>query len=83
MTTAMARAGHDSADACPAAGIRAAGDPEIPRPLRLLVTAGRSLTESAGLPVAACQCDGCVVMVRWYLRYGLSCQDDWEDRREY
>jgi len=32
---------------------RAAGDLEIPRPLRLLCTAGWNLTESIGLPVAA------------------------------
>ncbi|HEX6523593.1 MAG TPA: hypothetical protein VF070_26870 [Streptosporangiaceae bacterium] len=33
--------------------MRAAGDLEVPRPLRLLLTAAWSLTESAGLPVAA------------------------------
>src|ERR1700722_9560845 len=32
---------------------RAAGDLELPRPLRLLVTAGWNLTESIGLPLAA------------------------------
>jgi hypothetical protein len=32
---------------------RGAGDLEVPRPLRLLLTAGWSLTESAGLPAAA------------------------------
>ncbi len=38
----------------PSAGsIRSAGDLEVPRPLRLLLTAGWSLTESAGLPAAA------------------------------
>jgi hypothetical protein len=38
----------------PSAGsIRGAGDLEVPRPLRLLLTAGWSLTESAGLPAAA------------------------------
>ena len=34
-------------------GRHAAGDLEIPRPLRLLLTAGWNLTESIGLPVAA------------------------------
>jgi hypothetical protein len=33
--------------------LRAAADLEIPRPLRLLLTAGWNLTESIGLPVAA------------------------------
>ncbi|HEY1626284.1 MAG TPA: hypothetical protein VGG16_21075 [Streptosporangiaceae bacterium] len=37
----------------PVAAVEAAGDLELPRPLRLLVTAGLSLAESAGLPVAA------------------------------
>ncbi|HEX4087205.1 MAG TPA: hypothetical protein VHZ33_00750 [Trebonia sp.] len=32
---------------------RSAGDLELPRPLRLIVTAGWNLTESIGLPVAA------------------------------
>jgi hypothetical protein len=32
---------------------RVAGDLEVPRPLRLLLTAGWNLTESIGLPVAA------------------------------
>lgn len=40
-------------DHSPAASTRGAGDLEIPRPLRLLLTAGWSLAESAGLPVAA------------------------------
>jgi hypothetical protein len=53
MTAATARAGDDDDGASPAAGIRADGDLEVPRPLRLLLTAGWSLTESAGLPVAA------------------------------
>ena len=35
------------------AAARAAGDLELPRPLRLLLTAGWNLTESIGLPVAA------------------------------
>jgi uncharacterized membrane protein len=38
----------------PAAGARVTGDLEIPRPLRLVLTAGWNLAESAGLPVAAC-----------------------------
>lgn len=53
MTAATAGAGHDGAGPSPAAGIRAAGNLEVPRPLRLLLTAAWSLTESAGLPVAA------------------------------
>lgn len=53
MTAATVRAGDDGAGASPEAGIRAAGDLEVPRPLRLLLTAGWSLAESAGLPVAA------------------------------
>ena len=36
-----------------ASSTRGAGDLEVPRPLRLLLTAGWSLTESAGLPAAA------------------------------
>jgi len=36
-----------------AAAAAAAGDLELPRPLRLLLTAGWNLTESIGLPVAA------------------------------
>jgi hypothetical protein len=52
MTAATAGAIHDDAGPSPAAGIRAAADLEFPRPLRLL-TAAWSLTESAGLPVAA------------------------------
>jgi hypothetical protein len=35
------------------AGAGPAGDLELPRPLRLLLTAGWNLTESVGLPVAA------------------------------
>src|SRR5215475_112927 len=53
MTVAMVRAGHDGARAVPAAKARMAQDLEVPRPLRLLVTAGWSLAESAGLPAAA------------------------------
>jgi hypothetical protein len=51
MAVATARAGDDGAS--PADSIRAAGDLEVPRPLRLLLTAAWSLAESAGLPVAA------------------------------
>src|SRR5262245_7712420 len=43
MTVAMVRAGHDGARAVPAATARMAQDLEVPRPLRLLVTAGWSL----------------------------------------
>jgi len=53
MTAVMVRAGHDGAGSSPAANAGRAGDLEVPRPLRLLVTAGWSLTESVGLPVAA------------------------------
>jgi hypothetical protein len=53
MTAATARAGHDGAGVSPGDSMRAAGDLEVPRPLRLMLTAAWSLTESAGLPVAA------------------------------
>ena len=53
MTAPLVRTGHGSAGSSTAASARMAGDLEVPRPLRLLVTAGWSLTESAGLPVAA------------------------------
>jgi hypothetical protein len=53
MTAATVRAGHDGAGFSPAASVRVAEDLEVPRPLRLLLTAGWSMTESAGLPVAA------------------------------
>jgi hypothetical protein len=53
MTAATARADHEPAGPSPAAASRMAGDLELPRPLRLLLTAAWSLTESAGLPVAA------------------------------
>jgi len=53
MTAAMARAPNDGAGPCPAASARMAGDLEVPRPLRLILTAGWSLTESVGLPAAA------------------------------
>lgn len=53
MTAAKARAGHNGAGSPPAASIRGAGNLEVPRPLRLLLTAAWSMAESAGLPVAA------------------------------
>ena len=53
MTGATAREHDDDAGPYPAASARAAGDLEVPRPLRLILTAGWNLTESAGLPVAA------------------------------
>src|SRR5450432_1624345 len=53
MTAATVRARHDSAGSSPAASTCMAGDLELPRPLRLLLTAGWNLTESVGLPVAA------------------------------
>jgi hypothetical protein len=53
MTVAMVSAGPDGAGPVPAANAGMAQDLEVPRPLRLLVTAGWSLAESAGLPGAA------------------------------
>src|SRR6188472_567925 len=53
MTTAIARARSDGAGSCPAASARMAGDLEVPRPLRLILTAAWNLTESVGLPAAA------------------------------
>jgi hypothetical protein len=53
MTAAMARARDDGAGSCPAASARVAGDLEVPRPLRLILTAAWNLTESVGLPAAA------------------------------
>jgi hypothetical protein len=53
MTAAMVRSRNDGAGSFPADSACTAGDLEIPRPLRLLLTAGWSLTESVGLPVAA------------------------------
>ena len=53
MTAAMVRARPDGAGSSPAADACMAGDLELPRPLRLLLTAGWNLTESVGLPVAA------------------------------
>src|ERR1039458_5828971 len=53
MTAATVRARHDGAASFPAANACMAGYLEIPRPLRLILTAGWNLTESVGLPVAA------------------------------
>jgi hypothetical protein len=53
MTAVAVRAGHDDAVPSPPASVRAVGDLEVPRPLRLLLTAGLSVGESAGLPMAA------------------------------
>lgn len=52
MTTAR-RARDDGAGSFPAASVRITQDLELPRPLRLALTAGGNLSESAGLPVAA------------------------------
>ena len=53
MTAAIARARSGGAGSCPAASARMAGDLEVPRPLRLILTAGWNLSESVGLPAAA------------------------------
>jgi hypothetical protein len=53
MTAVAVRAGHDDAIPSQAASVRATGDLEVPRPLRLLLTASCSVGESAGLPMAA------------------------------
>jgi hypothetical protein len=53
MTAAMVRARSDGAGPCPAANARMAGDLEVPRPLRLILTAAWSLSESVGLPAVA------------------------------
>jgi hypothetical protein len=53
MTAAMVRAQPDGTGPSQAADACMAGDLELPRPLRLLLTAGWNLTESVGLPVAA------------------------------
>ena len=58
MTAIAVTAGHDDAvpsGAVPsgATGAHAVGDLEVPRPMRLLLTASWSLGESAGLPMAA------------------------------
>src|ERR1035438_139062 len=53
MTAATVRARHDGAASFPAANACMAGYLEIPRPLRLILTAGWNLSESVGFPVAA------------------------------
>jgi uncharacterized membrane protein len=63
MTAAVARARQDGArqdgarqngaESIPAASARMPGDLEVPRPLRLFLTAGWNISESVGLPVAA------------------------------
>jgi hypothetical protein len=53
MTAFPAGTDRDGAGHSLAAGALTAGDLEVPRPLRLVLTAGWNLTESAGLPVAA------------------------------
>src|ERR1700727_1420750 len=53
MTAARAREHDDGAGPFPAASARMGADLEVPRPLRLILTAGWNLTESVGLPVAA------------------------------
>src|SRR6202167_6320293 len=53
MTAARAREHDDGAGPLLAASARMAGDLEVPRPLRLILTAGWNMAESAGLPVAA------------------------------
>jgi hypothetical protein len=53
MAEALVRAPDDGAEFLPAAGACMAGYLEVPRPLRLILTAGWNLTESVGLPVAA------------------------------
>src|ERR1017187_7977058 len=53
MTAAMVRARSDGAGPSPAANARMAEDLEVPRLLRLLLTAGWNLSESVGLPAAA------------------------------
>jgi|ERR1700722_474215 len=53
MPAARAREHDDGAGPISAASARMGGDLEVPRPLRLILTAGWNLTESVGLPVAA------------------------------
>jgi hypothetical protein len=53
MTAARATEHDDGAGPIPAASAWMGGDLEVPRPLRLTLTAGWNLTESVGLPVAA------------------------------
>lgn len=51
--TAAIRARDDGAESFPAGSVRITEDLELPRPLRLALTAGGNLSESVGLPVAA------------------------------
>jgi hypothetical protein len=53
MTAVTVRAGQHDTGPLQAAGLPAAQDLELPRPLRLLLTASWSVGESAGLPMAA------------------------------
>src|ERR1035437_9183566 len=53
MTAAMVRARSDGAGPSPAANARMAEDLEVPRLLRLPLTAGWNLSESVALPAAA------------------------------
>jgi uncharacterized membrane protein len=53
MAEALVRARDDGAESLPAAGACTGGYLEVPRPMRLILTAGWNLTESVGLPVAA------------------------------
>ena len=53
MGGATAREQDDGAGPFPGASARMAEDLQVPRPLRLILTAGWNLTESVGLPVAA------------------------------
>jgi len=53
MTAARATEHDDGAGPIPAASALMGRDLEVPRPLRLILTAGWNLTESIGLPVAA------------------------------
>ncbi len=53
MTAALKAAPQHGAGSFPAGGACMAGYLEVPRPLRLILTAGWNLTESVGLPVAA------------------------------
>jgi hypothetical protein len=53
MTAAVVRVRPDGARSSPAVNTRNAEDLEVPRPLRLFLTAGWNVSESVGLPVAA------------------------------
>ena len=53
MIAAMVRARQDGSEPSTHVHAGLAGDLELPRPLRLLVTAGWNLSESVGLPMAA------------------------------